>query len=81
MKKTSWEVCCWSGPWLRSPFRREIADKSEHAQIATPGGSNVNFSAESIQRQEQVMQLKGNVEIRTHDMAYVRTMSLTSEDR
>jgi lipopolysaccharide assembly outer membrane protein LptD (OstA) len=41
----------------------------KHAQIATPGGSNVGFAADSIQRQEQVMHLTGNVEIRTHDMA------------
>ena len=40
----------------------------KHAQIATPGGSNVGFAADNIQRQEQVMQLRGNVEIRTHDM-------------
>ena len=41
----------------------------KHAQIATPEGSNVVFAADNIQRQEQVMQLRGNVEIRTHDMA------------
>ena len=41
----------------------------KHAQIATPGGSNVGFTADNIQRQEQVMQLRGNVEIRTHDMS------------
>ena len=41
----------------------------KHAQIATPEGSNVVFAADNIQRQDQVMQLRGNVEIRTHDMA------------
>src|SRR5712672_2829444 len=41
----------------------------KHAQIATPGGSNVQFAADSIQRQDQIMQLKGNVEIRTREMA------------
>jgi len=41
----------------------------KHAQIATPGGSNVGFAADSLQRQEQVMHLRGNVEIRTHDMS------------
>jgi lipopolysaccharide assembly outer membrane protein LptD (OstA) len=41
----------------------------KHAQIATTGGSNVAFAADSIQRQDQIMQLKGNVEIRTHDMS------------
>jgi lipopolysaccharide assembly outer membrane protein LptD (OstA) len=40
----------------------------KHAQIATPGGSNVQFVADNIERQTQVMKLKGNVEIRTHDM-------------
>ena len=41
----------------------------KHAQIATPEGSNVGFAADRIQRQDQIMQLKGNVEIRTHDMS------------
>ena len=41
----------------------------KHAQIATPEGSNVVFVADNIERQEQVMKLKGNVEIRTHDMS------------
>jgi lipopolysaccharide assembly outer membrane protein LptD (OstA) len=41
----------------------------KHAQIATPEGSNVGFAADNIQRQDQIMQLKGNVEIRTHDMS------------
>jgi lipopolysaccharide assembly outer membrane protein LptD (OstA) len=41
----------------------------KHAQIATPEGSNVGFAADNIQRQNQVMHLTGNVEIRTHDMA------------
>jgi lipopolysaccharide assembly outer membrane protein LptD (OstA) len=41
----------------------------KHAQIATPEGSNVEFTANSIQRQNQVMRLTGNVEIRTHDMS------------
>jgi lipopolysaccharide assembly outer membrane protein LptD (OstA) len=41
----------------------------KHAQIATPGGSNVGFAADSIQRQDHIMQLRGNVEIRTHDMS------------
>ena len=41
----------------------------KHAQIATPDGSNVVFVADNIERQDQVMQLRGNVEIRTHDMS------------
>jgi lipopolysaccharide assembly outer membrane protein LptD (OstA) len=41
----------------------------KHAQIATPEGSNVQFVADNIERQDQVMKLKGNVEIRTHDMS------------
>jgi len=41
----------------------------KHAQIATPEGKNVQFVADNIERQAQVMKLKGNVEIRTHDMA------------
>ena len=41
----------------------------KHAQIASPGGSNVGFAADNIQRQGQVMHLTGNVQIRTHDMA------------
>jgi len=43
----------------------------KHFQIATPGGSNVGFAADDIQRQPatQTLQLRGNVEIRTHDMA------------
>jgi lipopolysaccharide assembly outer membrane protein LptD (OstA) len=45
------------------------ATNRKHAQIATPEGSNVNFIADTIQRQNQIMQLKGNVEIRTHDMS------------
>jgi lipopolysaccharide assembly outer membrane protein LptD (OstA) len=43
----------------------------KHLQIATPGGSNVGIAADNIQRQQpamHVVQLKGNVEIRTHDM-------------
>jgi len=46
----------------------------KHAQIASPGGSNVGFAADNIQRQDQVMHLTGNVQIRTHDM------SLQAED-
>ena len=41
----------------------------KHAQISTPEGKNVQFVADNIERQAQVMKLKGNVEIRTHDMA------------
>ena len=45
------------------------ATNRKHAQIATPEGSNVNFVADNIQRQGQLMQLTGNVEIRTREMA------------
>jgi lipopolysaccharide assembly outer membrane protein LptD (OstA) len=44
-------------------------ENPKHAQIATPQGSNVQFVADKIERQAQVMKLKGNVEIRTHDMS------------
>ena len=44
------------------------ATNRKHAQIGTPEGSNVNFVADNIERQNQVMHLKGNVEIKTHDM-------------
>ena len=44
------------------------ATNRKHAQIATPEGSNLNFVADSIERQNQVMHLKGNVEIKSHDM-------------
>jgi len=49
--------------------QRTPGANQKHAQIATPGGSNVGFAADNIQRQDQLMQLKGNVEIRTHDMS------------
>ena len=49
--------------------QRTPSANQKHAQIATPGGSNVGFAADSIQRQDQLMQLKGNVEIRTRDMS------------
>jgi lipopolysaccharide assembly outer membrane protein LptD (OstA) len=45
------------------------AANPKHAQISTPEGMNVNFVADNIQRQGQIMQLRGNVEIRTHDMS------------
>ena len=41
----------------------------KHAQISTPEGANVNFVADNIQRQDQTLQLSGNVEIRTREMA------------
>jgi lipopolysaccharide assembly outer membrane protein LptD (OstA) len=47
------------------------SSSQKHLQIATPGGSNVGFAADNIQRQQpeiHIIQLKGNVEIRTHDM-------------
>jgi lipopolysaccharide assembly outer membrane protein LptD (OstA) len=45
------------------------ATNPKHAQISTPEGANVNFVADNIQRQEQILQLKGNVEIRTREMS------------
>jgi len=50
------------------------ATNRKHAQIGTPGGANVNFVADNIQRQDQTMQLKGNVEIRT------TTLTLTADE-
>jgi lipopolysaccharide assembly outer membrane protein LptD (OstA) len=45
------------------------AANQKHAQIATPSGFNVQFAANNIQRQEQIMQLKGSVEVRTREMS------------
>ncbi|HET9131313.1 MAG TPA: hypothetical protein VFO86_10215 [Terriglobia bacterium] len=56
------------------------AANPKHAQISTPEGTNVNFVADNIQRQGQVMQLRGNVEIRTHDMS-LRADDVTYDQR
>jgi LPS-assembly protein len=45
------------------------AANQKHAQIATPSGFNVQFAADNIQRREQIMQLKGDVEVRTREMS------------
>ena len=40
----------------------------KHVMIAMPEGGNIGLSATVIQRQAPVVQLRGNVEIRTRDM-------------
>jgi lipopolysaccharide assembly outer membrane protein LptD (OstA) len=40
----------------------------KHVMIATPEGPNIGLTATAIQRQAPMIQLRGDVEIRTKDM-------------
>jgi lipopolysaccharide assembly outer membrane protein LptD (OstA) len=44
------------------------AAERKHVMIATPDGPNISLTATAIQRQASIVQLRGNVEIRTRDM-------------
>ena len=44
------------------------AAERKYVMIATPEGPNISLTATAIQRQAPIVQLRGNVEIKTKDM-------------
>jgi lipopolysaccharide assembly outer membrane protein LptD (OstA) len=44
------------------------AAERKYVLMATPEGPNISLTASAIQRQAPIVQLRGNVEIRTKDM-------------
>lgn len=72
MRRTIFVVLAFvSAIAVATPAQVNPAAERKQLMIATPGGPNIGLTAAAIQRQApsmNVVQLKGDVEIRTKDM-------------
>ena len=69
MKKTIFVILAFAGVMtIAGATQVNPTAERKHVMIALPEGPNIDLSATVIQRQAPVVQLRGNVEIRTRDM-------------
>jgi lipopolysaccharide assembly outer membrane protein LptD (OstA) len=55
---------------IASAGQVDPAAERKYVMIATPEGPNISLTATAIQRRAPIVQLRGNVEIKTKDMIF-----------